>query len=66
MKTLKTKSFKGTWLGSKAVATEYLLEKAALGLRVVEMCWEDGTTTVKLIKGDGRKANFQVFAEGAF
>lgn len=59
------------YMGSRArVVTEYH-EKSPVGLRTITFIWIDeahpsnggwpaGSTTRKVIKGDGRKANFQI------
>ena len=60
---LKTRSYKGTWGGRKAVESLHHLDKRPLGLRVHVMVWDDSNDVdVKLIKGDGRRDDFEVRA----
>jgi hypothetical protein len=68
MKTIKTSTFKSTWMGRAATMTTHHLDSSRIGLRVVEMQWADrpGVVEVELMKGDGRTPKFRVLAQGEF
>ena len=59
---VKTHTVRSTWLGRAGLSVSFLLNTNVVGLRVSAVIWEDGgDVDVRLIKGDGRKANFQTF-----
>ncbi|CAB4178011.1 hypothetical protein UFOVP1462_23 [uncultured Caudovirales phage] len=61
---IKTKAFKGSWLGRVGVSWEYRRGKgtSATGKRVVCHLWADTQTLeMKFCKGDGRKSDFVVY-----
>lgn len=64
MQTVKTKVFKGTWLGVPGVCTTYHLDKRPTGLRVCVMELDGQATVARLIEGDGRQPNFKTHAAG--
>ncbi len=61
--SIRTQVTESTWLGRKGVSTTYHYQnKWSTGLRIEVMVWADnGETTVRLIKGDGRTPKFKEF-----
>lgn len=62
----KSKKYRGTWLQRKGTSWEYRRGKGTslTGLRVVCHKWADSDVIeMKLVKGDGRTADFVVYEE---
>jgi hypothetical protein len=65
----KTKKYRGIWLDRKGTTWDYRRGKGTsqMGLRVVCHKWADtGLLEMKLVKGDGRTADFVVYEEHEF
>jgi len=60
---IKTSTFKGRWSNGAATSITHHLDKSRIGLRIVVMLWDGGSTDVRLIKGDGRSKTFEVLRE---
>lgn len=60
MEIKKIKTVKATWLGVPGVSTTYHLDNKKYGFRVNVLKLTNAPYHVKLIEGNGRKANFQI------